>query len=68
MASSSSQKEKTQPEQMGVGFMLGGAMGLIVGGVAAGAMGATIAGVLGALIGQFTEHYEMTRKDQEGGW
>lgn len=68
MAASHSQKEKAKPEQMGIGLMLGGAIGLIVGGAAGGAMGATIAGVLGALIGQFIEHYEMTRKDQEEGW
>jgi uncharacterized membrane protein len=68
MAASTSQKESTKPEQMGVGLMLGGAIGLIVGGVAAGAMGATVAGVLGAMIGQFIEHYEMTRKDQQGEW
>ncbi len=68
MAASLSHKEKSQPEQMGVGLMLGGAIGLVIGGVAGGAIGATIGGVLGAMVGQFIEHFEMTRKDREGGW
>lgn len=68
MVASPSQEEKTEPEQMGVGLMMGGAIGLTLGGVAGGAIGATIVGVLGALIGQFIEHYEMTREDHEGGW
>ncbi|MEE9115771.1 MAG: glycine zipper domain-containing protein [Thermoplasmata archaeon] len=68
MAASPSQNEKTQPEQMGVGLMLGGATGLTIGGVAGGAIGATIGGVLGAMVGQFIEHFELTRKDHEGGW
>jgi outer membrane lipoprotein SlyB len=68
MAASSSQKDKTKPEQMGVGLMLGGAIGLTVGGVVGEAVGATIGGILGAMIGQLIEHYEMTRKDQEEEW
>jgi outer membrane lipoprotein SlyB len=68
MAASTSQKEKTGPEQMGVGLMLGGAIGLIVGGVAGGPIGATVAGVLGALFGQFIEHYEITKKVRGGEW
>ena len=68
MAASVSQDEKTQPEQMGVGLMLGGATGLTIGGVAGGAIGATIGGVLGAMVGLFIEHFELTRRDHEGGW
>ncbi len=68
MAASPSQNEKPQPEQMGVGLMLGGAIGLVIGGVAGGGIGAAIGGVLGAMVGQFIEHFEMTKKDHEGGW
>lgn len=68
MAASPSQNEKTKPEQMGVGLMLGGAIGLVIGGVAAGPIGATVGGVLGAMFGQFIEHYELSRRDHEGGW
>jgi outer membrane lipoprotein SlyB len=68
MATSASHREKTQPEQMGIGLMLGGAIGLTVGGLAGGAIGATIGGVLGAMAGQFIEHFAITREDHKGGW